>query len=43
MSPAIALVPLGAGLLAAFVAIGRWRIAPLEAVARKARLRTHPS
>jgi uncharacterized membrane protein YphA (DoxX/SURF4 family) len=43
MSPAIALVPLGAGLLAAFVAIGRWRIAPLEAGAGKARLRTHPS
>ena len=29
MSPALALIPFVAGLLAAFVAIGRWQVAPL--------------
>jgi hypothetical protein len=40
MGAAIALIPLATGLLAAFVAIGRWRIAPLEKKPREARLRT---
>src|SRR6516162_10284050 len=31
MSPAVALIPLVVGLLAAFVAYGRWRVAPLAA------------
>lgn len=30
MGPALALVPLMVGLLAAFVAYGRWRLAPLH-------------
>lgn len=36
MGPAIALVPFVTGLLAAFVAIGRWHIVPLRGAARRA-------
>jgi uncharacterized membrane protein YphA (DoxX/SURF4 family) len=35
-----ALIPLGVGLLAAFVAYGRWRLAPLRGSSRPAALRT---
>lgn len=35
---ALALIPLALGLLAAFVAYGRWRLAPLRSVARPSAL-----
>jgi len=41
MGAAIALIPLAAGLLAAFVAVGRWRILPLKKKPREARLQAH--
>ena len=41
MGAAVALIPLAAGLLAAFVAVGRWRILPLEKKPREARHLAH--
>jgi hypothetical protein len=37
MDPVLALIPLVAGLLAAFVAYGRWRLAPLPGSSRSSR------
>ena len=38
MSPAVALIPLVVGLLAAFVAYGRWRLVPLRGASRPSAL-----
>jgi uncharacterized membrane protein YphA (DoxX/SURF4 family) len=40
MDPTLVLIPLVAGLLAAFVAYGRWRLAPLPGSSRQSRRRS---